>query len=277
MIVQSCHIIRRAVEKFFSDNGPFLASGLSFDLLLYCLPVPVLFISALGYTLIGSEQALKWAQAIIEQLLPGFQQPFLELLTVLISNRGFLGFTGFFLFFVFSTAVFSSARHILNQVFNVEKPRSFLKGKCHDFFLMLALSLLIILLVLISSALGFLHSYGENIPALTGWLSPIWHIVGKVFGFGCLGALCYLFYAFLTPARLSQGSLLVGSLTGAGLFEASKWAFSWYIQVAQMLTAFYGVLSGFIFIFLWVYYASVVFILGAELGWECERNKKGQP
>ena len=277
MIVRSWHIIQRAGIKFFSDNGPFLASGLSFDLLLYCLPVPVLFVSALGYTLIGSDQALKWAQAIIEQLLPGFQQPFLELLTVLISNRGFLGFTGFFLFFVFSTAVFSSARHILNQVFNVEKPRSFLEGKGHDFFLMLVLSLLIILIVLISSVLGFLQSYGEGFPALRGLLSPIWFIVGKVFGFGCLGALFYLFYAFSTPARLSQGSLFVGSLTGAGLFEASKWAFSWYIQFAQMLTAFYGVLSGFIFIFLWVYYASVVFILGAEVAWEHDRNKRGEP
>ncbi len=277
MIVRSWHIIQRAVIKFFSDNGPFLASGLSFDLLLYCLPVPVLFVSALGYTLIGSEQALEWAQAIVEQLLPGFQEPFLEMLTVLISNRGFLGFTGFFLFFVFSTAVFSSARHILNQVFNVETPRSFLEGKGHDFFLMLVLSLLMILLVLISSVLGFLQSYGDNISALVGVLSPIWYVVGKVFGFGCLGALFYLFYAVSTPARLSQGSLLVGALTGAGLFEASKWAFSWYIQFAQMFTAFYGVLSGFIFIFLWVYYASVVFILGAEVAWECERNKRGQP
>lgn len=277
MIVRSWHIIRRAGIKFFSDNGPFLASGLSFDLLLYCLPLPVLFVSALGYTLIGSDGALKWAQAIIEQLLPGFQQPFLEMLTVLINNRGFLGFTGFFLFFVFSTAVFSSARHILNNVFKVEKAPSFLKGKGHDFLLMLVLSLLIILIVLISSVLGFLQSYGESVLALRELLSPIWFIVGKVFGFGCLGALFYLFYAFSTPARLSQGSLLVGSLTGAGLFEVSKLAFSWYIQFAQMLTAFYGVLSGFIFIFLWVYYASVVFILGAEVGWECEKNKMVQP
>ena len=277
MIVQFWHIIRRAGIKFFSDNGPFLASGLSFDLLLYCLPLPVLFVSALGYTLIGSEEALKWAQAIIEQLLPGFHQPILEMLTTLINNRGFLGFTGFFLFFVFSTAVFSSARHILNEVFKVKKAPSFLKGKGDDVLLMLVLSLLIILIVLISTALGFLQSYGDNVPALRGLLSPIWYIVGKVFGFACLGALFYLFYAFSTPARLSQGSLFVGSLTGAGLFEVSKWAFSWYIQVAQMLTAFYGVLSGFIFIFLWVYYASVVFILGAEVGWEYERHKSVQP
>ncbi len=276
MIIHFWYIIRGAGTKFFSDNGPFLASGLSFDLLLYCLPLPVLFVSVLGYTLIGSQRAFEWVTAIIEQLLPGLDQPFLETLTTLINNRGFLGFTGIFLFLVFGTAVFSSARHVLNQVFKVEKTRSFLTGKCVDLLLMLVLSLLIILIVLMNSVLGFLQTYGENVPMLRGLLSPIWNIVGTVFGFVCLSALFYLFYGFSTPRRLHQTSLIIGSVTATGLFEASKWAFSWYVHLAQMVTAFYGVLSGFIFFFLWIYYASVVFILGAEVVWEYERNRKGQ-
>ena len=250
-----------------------MASGLSFDLLLYCLPLPVLFISVLGYTLIGSQLALTWVQTITNQLLPGFEQPFLETLTTLMNNRGLLGFTGFFLFLILGTAVFSSARHVLNQVFQVEKTRSFLRGKGVDLLLMLVLSLLIILIVLMNTVLGFLQSYGESIPTVKGLLSPIGYIVGKAFGFVCLSALFYLFYGFSTPKRLSQVSLLIGSVTAAGLFEASKLGFSWYIQLAQVVTAFYGVLSGFIFFFLWIYYASVVFILGAEVSWDCERRR----
>ncbi|GJL56492.1 MAG: hypothetical protein NPIRA02_36240 [Nitrospirales bacterium] len=273
IIIRFWHSLKRVTIKFFSDNGPFLASGLSFDLILYCLPLPVLFVSGLGYTLIGSERALEWAQDIIERLLPEFQEPFLGLLSSLIDNRGILGFTGFFLFFLFSSAVFSSARHVLNKVFHVEKGRGFLKGKGNDFLLMVVLSLLIIMIVLVNSALSLLQSYGESLPAIEGLLTPLWFVIGKVFGFTCLGALFYLFYGFSTPTRLSQTSLLVGSLTAAGLFEASKWVFSWYVHLAQILTAFYGVLSGFIFFFLWVYYASVVFILGAEVGWEHERRK----
>ena len=259
--------------KFFTDNGPFLASGLSFDLILYCLPLPVLFVSGLGYTLIGSERALAWVEDIIVRLLPEFQVPFLALLSSLIDNRGILGFTGFFLFFLFSSAVFSSARHVLTNVFHVEKGRGFFKGKGNDFILMVVLSLLIIVLVLLNSALSLIQSYGERIPAFQDLLSPIWFVVGKVFGFAGLGALFYLFYGFSTPTRLSQPALLVGSLTAAGLFEISKWIFSWYVQLAQILTAFYGVLSGFIFFFLWVYSASVVFILGAQVCWEYERHK----
>ncbi len=265
---------RRVGSKFFSDNAPFLASGLSFDLVLYCLPLPVLFVSGLGFTLIGSDRALIWVQDIIVRLLPEFQKPFLELLSSLIDNRGILGFTGFLLFFLFSSAVFSSARHVLNQVFHVGKGRGFIKGKGNDFLLMLVLSLLIIVIVLVNSALGLIQSYGESVLGLEGLLNPFWFVIGKVFGFVCLGALFYLFYGFSTPTRLSQPALLVGSLTAAGLFEVSKWVFSWYIQLAQILTAFYGVLSGFIFFFLWVYYASIVFILGAEVGWEYERSKK---
>ncbi|MCA9470853.1 MAG: YihY/virulence factor BrkB family protein [Nitrospirales bacterium] len=259
--------------KFFTDNGPFLASGLSFDLILYCLPLPVLFVSGLGYTLIGSERALAWVQDIIVRLLPEFQEPFLSMLSSLIDNRGILGFTGFFLFFLFSSAVFSSARHALSNVFHVEKRRGFFKGKGNDFLLMLVLSLLIIVLVLLNSVLSLIQSYGERIPAFQDLFSPIWFVVGKAFGFTGLGALFYLFYGFSTPTRLSQPALLIGSLTAAGLFEASKSIFSWYVHLAQILTAFYGVLSGFIFFFLWVYSASVVFILGAEVCWEYERHR----
>src|SRR5947199_77557 len=52
-LLRSPHIAWRTVIKFFADNGQFLASGIAFDLLLYCIPFSLLFISALGYALGG--------------------------------------------------------------------------------------------------------------------------------------------------------------------------------------------------------------------------------
>ena len=52
-------IAKKAVRKFFADNGVLLASALAFDLLLYSIPLSLLLISALGYTVVGSARAFR--------------------------------------------------------------------------------------------------------------------------------------------------------------------------------------------------------------------------
>ncbi|MGZ8365904.1 MAG: hypothetical protein ACXW37_06005, partial [Nitrospira sp.] len=55
-------ILRTMVSKFSRDNGLFLASGLAFSLLLYVIPLALLMISILGYTVLESEQAMEEVQ-----------------------------------------------------------------------------------------------------------------------------------------------------------------------------------------------------------------------
>ena len=101
-------ILKRSLSKFLSDHGTFLASGLSFDLLLYCLPMPLLLVSGFGYTMVGSDRALSWVQEGVKRLLPGLQEPFIQALSSIMANRNLLGVTGFVLFFPLRRAADSS-------------------------------------------------------------------------------------------------------------------------------------------------------------------------
>jgi len=267
-------IIKLSIVKFFDDHGPFLASGLSFDLVLYCLPLPFIFVSVLGYTVVGSEQAMAWTQDTIKDLLPGSEKLFLEALDTIMTNRGPLGLTGLTMFVIFSSAVFSSARHVLNAVFRVETPATFLKGKMVDLILMVIMSLLLITTALFSSGLSLMQALGETLPVMREILDPFKVLLGKILSFAFLTVLFALFYGFSTTFRLSHPAIWVGALTGASLFEASKWAFLYYVSMAKLMTAFYGVLSSLMFFIIWIYYASVVFILGAEIGWAYDQIRK---
>jgi uncharacterized BrkB/YihY/UPF0761 family membrane protein len=64
----------------------------------------------------------------------------------------------------------------------------------------------------------------------------------------------------------------VASGTATLLFQISKWAFGIYLQYARTTTAIYGTLSALVFFFLWLYYASTIFIFAAEIGWVFERT-----
>ena len=265
---------KRAISKFFSDHGTFMASGLSFDLLLYCLPMPLLLVSGFGYTMVGSDRALRWVQEGVKRLLPGLQEPFIQALSSIMANRNLLGVTAFLLFFLFSSAVFSSIRVVLNNVFMVKDPQPFLKGKGTDFLTMGLMSLMLFLAAALASVMTVFQTLGASVPLLEELLSPFWLVFGKVLGMIFIGTLFYLLYWVSTPAKLSSMALLIGSVTGAGLFQISKIAFLWYVSVADVVTTLYGALSSLIFFFIWIYYASTVFIFGAEITWAYDELQK---
>jgi uncharacterized BrkB/YihY/UPF0761 family membrane protein len=50
-------------------------------------------------------------------------------------------------------------------------------------------------------------------------------------------------------------------------FSFARQGFAWYVHFAQASIPLYGALGAFLFFFLWLYYASVVFVLGAEAAW----------
>jgi uncharacterized BrkB/YihY/UPF0761 family membrane protein len=55
------------------------------------------------------------------------------------------------------------------------------------------------------------------------------------------------------------------------LFVLLRWGFAWYVGFARDALALYGVVSGLMFFFFWLYSASVVFILGAEIGYAVDQ------
>jgi membrane protein len=260
------HVVKEVARKFYAANGAFLASGLAFDLLLYCVPLSLLLVSALGYTLYGSDQALVEVQAVLQQLLPRSHRAFTENLAAVAANRGLLGLVGFVLLFVLSSATFGSARIVLNTVFEVRHPRSFWKGKVRDFLMMLIASGLLILTVALGSMLALIRSVGERLPFLGPLMKPGWVLASALLTFTLTVALFYVLYRFSPAQTIGRRALAGASLTGAGLFELSKWLFPWVVVVMQAGTGLISALGGLLLFLVWLYYASVVFVLSATLG-----------
>ena len=65
----------------------------------------------------------------------------------------------------------------------------------------------------------------------------------------------------------------MASLGATIFFELARWAFAWYVTFAHETLALYGVLGGLMFFFFWLYYASLVFVLGAAVGFAYEQSR----
>jgi membrane protein len=106
-------------------------------------------------------------------------------------------------------------------------------------------------------------------------LQPGLIVLGKLFGVAATALLFYALYRYSPAATLSGRALMIASVTGTGLFQFAKWGFAWYVGIAQQSLGLYGALGGLMFLFVWLYYASVVFIIGAEVGWAYDRQRTG--
>jgi membrane protein len=262
------------ILKFGRDNGLFLASGLAFSLLLYAIPLALLMISTLGYTVLESQQALEEVQSVIRRFLPRSEQIFAEHVGAIVADRGLLGIVGFVSFLLFSTMVFGSIRHVLNIVFQSGPVRSFLRGTGQDLLMMVFCVTLLIVAISLASVETIIGNLGEHVP----WPEALWrhgmqvlhHVVAILLG----GSLILGLYRFSPVKTLRLSSLAAGAGVVVVLFGMAKQGFVWYVLFAQGNIALYGALGAFLFFFLWLFYASVVFIFGAEAAWVFERRER---
>jgi membrane protein len=263
---------REGIQKFGRDNGLFLASGLAFSLLLYVIPLALLMISVLGYTVLESEQAMKEVQSVIRQFLPRSEQVFAEHVGAIVADRGLLGIVGFVSFLLFSTMVFGSIRHVLNIVFQAGPARSFLRGTAQDLLMMVFCVALLIVAIGLASVETIIGNLGEHVP----WAGALWgqgmqvlhQVMAVILGWSLILGL----YRFSPVATLKIGSLAVGAGVAVVLFGFAKQGFAWYVHFAQAGLVLYGALGAFLFFFVWLYYVSVVFLLGAVAGWVFEHR-----
>jgi membrane protein len=265
-------VLKITGETFFQNHGFFLAMGLAFNLLLYFIPLGLLLISLLGYTFLDSERAMVEVHSLTRQFLPHSEQRFAENFKSIISHRGLLGLVGFCFFLVFSSTLFGSVRHVLNIVFRAQKKRTFLRGLLRDLFMMLITALLLLLSIGAGGLLALARTIGvERLPLIAPMVEMVWGFTGKLISLGLLTGLFYVFYRYAPARSLSRSATVVASLSATILFEFARWGFTWYVGFARETLTLYGALGGLMFFFFWLYYASVVFVLGAEVGFAYEQ------
>jgi len=281
-------ILKRSLVKFYEDDGSFLARGLAYGLLIYCIPLALLLVSALSYTIASSDRALTWIRSVAAALVPRFQDEFTTYLSEIVSRRGLLGVVGFVSFVFVSSATWGSARLVLNKVFRTPESRGILHGKAMEMVMTVATSALFFVMIVAVYALSLIQSFLASLPftqrlvsalesefpGVALYVHPTTIAVARIGTFLATVFLFWFLYRFSPAKSLHRPSLMAGAVTAAALFEASKAAFASYVDYVQGTSAFYGTLSGFVFFVAWLYYASAVFVFGAEVSWAVEHRRE---
>ena len=247
-------VIRRTLEAAYEDNIPFLASAVSFDILLTTIPFVGLVLAVVGY-LVEYQFAIHQLNVheLLQRFLPESSEGstdrfgFIErALGDLVARRGRLTLLAAPLFLWFSTRMFGGLRAALNEVFDTEENRSWPVAKLTD-----------LAMVFVVGALFLANAFastGKGVDALLGTLL-----------FSTI--LFFLIFKFLPSRRIYWRTGLVASVFCAVGFEVAKRLYTLYVShfVTLDRAASSANLIAVLLLLLWIYYTAFVFLAGGEV------------
>jgi membrane protein len=265
-------MVSRLYEAAFEDNIPFLASGLSFDLLLTAIPFIVLLLAVIGYLVAHQITSHQYSvHELLSRFIPtspdggaavAFQAIERALVDV-IKRRGRLTLFGLPLFLWFSTRFFDGLRVALNEVFDTDENRRWYVVKLLDI-------LMVVVAGTFLAASGLLSAYEARFAAVVApafLMHWVWSLSVEIVAFAMGIGVFYVVFKVLPSRRINWRTALVAATFCSLGFEVAKRLYAIYLTkfvTLDRLTSDANVAALLLFL-LWIYYSAFLFLLGGEV------------
>jgi YihY family inner membrane protein len=268
-------ILWRSAKKFDQDHGFFLASGITFNILIYLVPFTLLLLAMVGKYLYDDQEVIHHIRSYLRSFAPSIDPAVMKNLFDLVQNHDVVGFLGVGALVWVSTMVFSALRTALNMVFHVEKGRTILRGLGIDLLMIFLAGVLLLLSMVLTSLITLIQEFGERLPfVIPVIIGPTLRWVLKyLLPFGFTYLTFSLIYKIIPNTKVHTLSALKAALFASLGWETAKHLFGWYTTHLSRYSVIYGSLSTLIIFFFWVYYSAAILLVGGEFACLLDREK----
>jgi membrane protein len=249
-----------------------LAGGLAFSMFVSIVPLVLIVFSVIG-SVLAKAQVEGEINTFIERMIP--YQDYADFVKELVAGRveefrkyknvaGVVGIVG--LLFASST-LFSSMRTILDKVYQVKDDVSVLLGKLKDFGLIVLVLIYFLTTTFVLSTWQVVKDLTEKIESLSIGTADVYSgFVFSIFTFVLVFAAFAVIYYIVPFRKPPKKTIFVSAVSATILWVLAKQLFGFYITHFVMLKRVYGAYAVMIVVAFWIYYTSIVFIIGAEIG-----------
>lgn len=260
------------------DQCTQLAAAISYYVLVSLVPVALVIVSILGFVLTSDARRADLVDHILNAI-PLSETEGRDAVAKALDSvqrvRGPIAIVGLVTTMWSSSAMFASIRKGLNAVWRVEEHRPWARAKLIDFA---QLGLLAAILVGSIALTGFMRYIREASADRAGPLtnaSWLWEIPPIVAPAVLTFTTFALLYRIVPASHPRWRDVLPGALAGTVLFEALKNGFAIYVANFNNYDVVYGSLAGLLLFLFFVYLASNVLLIGAELSSVLQRYHTG--
>ncbi len=249
-----------SILDFISKDPMTLAASTAFYAALSFAPIVVLSL---------------WAAS---QLSPGAEDTLIDQLGILLGGQvresalsvmknakespfqaSFSGAISMVVLAISASTAFAQLQASINAVWGTAGVPSnaiwaWIRRRFLSFGMLAVIGFLLMTTLVVSSAMGLVLSRESN----------VWLVINELITIGVFAVGFSLLFRYVPDARIGFRYTMIGGLLTAVLFEIGKWALGLYLASTTSADA-YGAASSLILLLIWVYYSSLIVLIGAAL------------
>ncbi|MCW5978380.1 MAG: YihY/virulence factor BrkB family protein [Bryobacteraceae bacterium] len=264
-------LLKRTVSEFADDDCMAMAASLSYYTVFSLPPLVFLIVFLVGLFVQHStveQEILRQVNELIGPSAAEQVKTMLDRTAEQTTGAGASLWIGFGALLFAATAVFAQLQTALNRTWGVAPDpergglRNFLGKRLLSLGMVLALGFLLLVSLALSAILSAMGAhFGYLLPA--GLSEGVLRLLNSAFSFMVFALLFAAIFKWLPDAVIRWRDVWAGAAGTALLFVIGKMAIGLYLGRSNPGEAF-GAAGALAIIMLWVYYTSIVLLLGAE-------------
>ncbi len=263
----------QAFKAFRANQGLLLAGAVAYYALLSIVPLLILTVIALSH-LIDQAELLMTIGRYLEWLIPGQSSAVVAELAQFLAHRDVIGWVLLATMLFFSSLAFTVLENAMSVIFLHRvaiRKRRFAISVLLPYGYILTLGVGLLLVTLVAGGLQAmgnesLEIFGRqwSLHGFSGLLLYLLGLAGEVFVLTSI-------YLVMPVGRLALQHALIGAITAALLWEATRHLLVWYFTTLSQVSVVYGSLTTAIVVLLSLEIAAALLLFGAQVISEYER------
>jgi len=264
-------VIKASVAAWSDDYAPSMGAALSYYTVFSLAPLLVIVISVAGL-IFGADAARGAIFSQIDGLMGAEAASAVQDLLSSVSSMstGVIGtIVGVVGLLIGATTVFGELQDAMDRIWRAPARAksggwlSLVRTRILSFGMILGIAFLLMVSLVTGAAIAALGKWWGGWFA--GW-ELLAHIINAAISFLLTTAVFALIYKLMPRVKVGWGDVWVGAVITAMLFTIGRFLISLYIGKTGVASGF-GAAGSVVVIFVWVYYSSQIFLVGAEFTW----------
>lgn len=268
----SYRVLTTVAEGYQKDKVMENAAAMTYFGVFSIFPTILIFMSVASIVLQNNETAEEQVLGMVTNFLPVGQDRLQTLIQDVIEARGVAAGVGSLTLIWSALGFFQVIDGNVNEIWGVSKPRSFVKSKLFALTMVGGLGAVALASFIATAAVEILAGITGKIPGSV----VFWQLAVSLVSFFTIAAVFYLLYRYAPQREVAYREIWPAALLTAFLWEATRRLLSFYLQQADMVSG-YGPIGAAMALLFWIYIASMIILVGAELSYAIAKERRNLP